>query len=62
MRPVQLYLMTCGPEHGLDGAGQYAGQAVKFLQGSGANGVLSIVCGPISTKPGVLLSIKAQWH
>ena len=36
MRPVQLYLMTCGPEHGLDGAGQYVGQAVKFLQGSGA--------------------------
>ena len=36
MRPVQIYLMTCGPEQGPDGFGQYVGQAVKVLQGSGA--------------------------
>ena len=36
MRPVQIYLMTCGPELGFDGVGQYVGQAVKVLKGSGA--------------------------
>ena len=42
------------------GAGQYVGPAARSLQESKAHGVLSIMCSPISTKPGVPVSIKTQ--